>query len=173
MMWNFKKSGAGFTLIEFIMYTTIVGVILLAVGAIGINIFFNKAKLTAVDEVSQNSRFVLEKITYAIRNAEIINSPSLGTSGTSLSLQMADLSKNPTLFDLNNGFVRIKEGAGNYINLTTDEVVITNLQFSNLSYTGTPGTMRIEITVKFNNLTARQEYNFEKTFYATANIREK
>jgi len=163
----------GFTLIEFILYIGIVGIVLLVVGAIGLNVLFGKAKLTAIEEVSQISRFTMEKIADGVRNAQAINSPAQGASASALSLQMASSSKNPTVFDLSSGVVRITEDTGSAVDLTSSEVVVTNLQFSNISYPGTPGTVRIQMTAKPSNPENRQEYDFEKTFYTTANIRKK
>jgi len=162
-----------FTLIEFLIYIGIVGLVLIAAGAIALNILFDKAKLTAIEEVSQNTRFTMEKIANTVRNAQAINSPAISASAPALSLQMADSGKNPTVFDLFGGAVRIKEGAGSAVNLTSSKITVTNLQFSNISYASTPGTIRIQITVKSINPGNRQEYNFEKIFYTTANIRKK
>lgn len=172
---NKKRCGVnkGFTLIEFLLYIGIVGIVLLVAGAICLNVLFGKAKLMAIEEVSQNTRFTIEKIADRVRNANTINSPTQGVSTSTLSLQMADSAKNPTVFDLSSGVVRITEGTGSAVNLTSSEVTVTNLQFSNISYSNTPGTVRIQMTVKLTNPENRQEYNFEKTFYTTANIRKK
>lgn len=69
------KKNKGTTLIEFLIYITIVGIILTAAGAIVLNVLFGKAKLGAIEEVSQNGRLSLEKMADTIRNAESINSP--------------------------------------------------------------------------------------------------
>jgi prepilin-type N-terminal cleavage/methylation domain-containing protein len=163
----------GFTLIEFVIYIAIVGIILVVAGAIGFNILFGKAKLAAIEEVSQNARFTMEKIADTVRNAQAINSPSIGTTAPLLSLQIADSSKNPTLFDVSAGTLRITEGVSQPVSLTASEVTATNLQFSNVSYALAPGTVRIQMTVQFTNPSGRPEYNFAKTFYTTANIRKK
>lgn len=161
----------GFTLIEFIFYICLVAVILTVIGAIGLNVLFGKAKLMSIEEVSQNARIVLERVAERIRNADAVNSPVRGSSASSLSLRMADSAKDPTVFDLSDGFLQIQEGFGLVTALTSDEVVITDLQFSNISYMNTPGTVRIQMTIKLVNLDNRQEYNFEKTFYTTASLR--
>ncbi|MEW5908094.1 MAG: prepilin-type N-terminal cleavage/methylation domain-containing protein [Patescibacteria group bacterium] len=162
-----------FTLIEFLIYIGIVGIILIVTGTIALNIFFGKAKLVAMEEVSQNARMAMEKIGERIRNAQSINSPPMGTSASSLSLLMADSQQNPTVFDLSNGILRMTENGGSAISLTSDEVIVTTLQFSNISYPNIPGTMRIQITMKYVNPENKSEYNVEKTFYTTANIRKK
>ena len=163
----------GFTLLEFLLYIGLVGIVLTVAGAIGLNILFGKAKLGAIEEVSQNARFAMEGISNTVRNAQAINSPSIGTTAPLLSLQMADLAKNPTIFDISGGVVRIKEGTGGAVDITSSEVVVTDIQFSNISYALTPGTVRAQMTVQYNNPSGRPEYNFSKTFYTTANIRRR
>ncbi len=163
----------GFTLLEFLLYIGIVGIILTVSGAIGLNVLFGKAKLMSIEEVSQNARFAMEDMALKIRNSEAINSPATSTSASTLSLQMADSTKNPTVFDVSSGIVQITEGTGSAVDLTSSEVTVTTLQFSNISYSNTPGTVRVQMTIKRVNPENRQEYNFEKTFYTTATIRKK
>ena len=162
-----------FTLIEFLIYIGIVGIVLIVAGAIALNILFDKAKLTAIEEVNQNARFVMEKIAERVRNAETINSPAQGNFASSLSLKMSDANLDPTVFDLSDGIVRIQEGSGLPINLTSDEITVANFQFTNVSYTDTPGAIRIQATMRFNSQSGRQEYELEKNYYSTANIRKK
>lgn len=90
--------------------------------------------------------------------------PAAGTSST-FSLKMADAAKNPTLFYLSGGALWMQEGTSAAVRLTSSEVTVTVLQFTNVSYASTPGTVRIKMTVQSNN--------FEKTFYTTTNVRKK
>jgi len=163
----------GFTLIEFILYIGLVGIILTVTGAIGLNVLSGKAKLGTIEEVSQNARFTMERMSEIIRNAETINSPATSTSASTLSLKMASPALDPTVFDLSSGALRIKEGSGSATSITSSEVNVSNLNFSNISYSDTPGTVRIEMTINLVNPDDMPEYNFEQTFYTTANIRKK
>lgn len=98
----------------------------------------------------------------------VISGPS-----SSLSLKMADAAKNPTLFYLSGGALWMQEGVAAAVPLTSSEVTVTALLFTNVSYPNTPGTIRIQMTVASTNPENRQEYNFVKTLYTTANIRKK
>jgi len=152
------KNGGGFTLIEFLIYIAIVSSILVLISGFLWNIVFGNIKETAYQEVQQNGRFALTKISQEIKRATGINSPLAGGSANSLSLAMADPNFNPTIFDLADGKLRITQGANPPIELTTDQVIISNLQFSNLSYEGTPGAIRIEMTISHLNPANRIEY---------------
>jgi len=151
--------------LEFIIYIAIVGAVLTVGGAMAVNILLGKAKLANIEEVSYSGRFSMEKISTAVSRAESINSPfPSGSFGPALSLKMSDASKNPTIFDTLGGAVRMQEGLGPIIELTSSEVTVSYINFSNISYPNTPGTARIEMRLKSGD--------FEKTFYTTANIYE-
>ncbi len=147
-----------FTLIEFLLYVGILAMVLVLTGGFLWDIIFGNIKETSHQEVQQNSRFALTKITQEIKKATGINSPNPGFSSIALSLEMDNPSLNPTLFDLADGKLRIKQGAGDYYNLTSNQVIVSSLLFTNLSYSETPGTIRIEITLNHINPGNRAEY---------------
>jgi prepilin-type N-terminal cleavage/methylation domain-containing protein len=161
----------GFTLIELLVYISILAILLLAFGAVLFNTLYGKAKLETVQEVGQNARRITEHIADRVRNAQSITAPAQGQSGASLTLVMSDSAMNPTVYDLLSGAVRVKEGAGAATALSTDEVTITNLTFTNVSYPNKPGAVRIQITVQSSSTSGRQEYSHSETFYTTATIR--
>ena len=99
-----------------------------------------------------------ERITQAVRSASGINSPSMGNSANSLSLQMANPDLNPTVFEVSEDKIRLSQGISGPYELTTDELEVTNLNFTNLSYPDTPGTVRIEMTIKHKNPGEIMEY---------------
>lgn len=123
------KAQAGFTLMELLLYSAILGVISLAlVGFLGeIYRYYYNVQFKA--RVSQNLRFVSQIIEQAVRQAQKINS----ASGSTLSLAMNDSSKNPTVFGLENGRIYKQEGSGAKQYLTAQNVEVTNLDFSYLS----------------------------------------
>jgi len=168
-----RRYATGFTLLEFIIYLGIVSIVLLVSTAIYLNIVLAKAKLTAMAEVSNGARFVMERISENIRNANAILSPASGSSASILSLEMSDPARNPTVYDLSQGAIRIKEGSGPTVNLTPASLVTANLIFTNTSYTNTPGTMRIQINLKYYNPDESPEYDFERIFFTSSNIRLK
>jgi len=168
-----KKDSAGFTLIEFLLYFGLITVIFISSSAMAFNIFSGKAKLVSIEEVSQNARLAMEKMIRVIGNAASINAPLISQSGSVLSLAMDDPSKDPTVFDAEGGVLTIKEGAGSAVELISDEVVGSQLLFSNISYADAPGAVRIELSIARENPQGANPYEFEKTFFTTANIRKK
>jgi len=167
-----NKSGGGFTLIEFLIYIGIVATILILTSGFLWNIIFGNIKETSYQEVQQNGRFALTKIAQEIKKATGINIPSPGSSTDLLSLAMADLSSNPTIFDLVDGKLQITQGTEGPYELTTDQVIVSNLLFTNLSYPNTPGTVRIEMTIEHLNPSGRMEYQASIDLKTTVSLVE-
>lgn len=148
----------GFTLIELLIYIAILGLVLASMIGFFWNNILGNIKEKSYQEVQQNGRFALTKITQETKKAIGINSPLPGFSSSSLSLAMPDFQQNPTVFSLNGEKLVISQGASGLIELTSDQVKITSLQFTNLSYSGTPGTVRVEITIENLNPGDKSEY---------------
>ena len=147
-----------FTLVEFLLYIVILSSILILTGGFLWNFIVGNVKANSYQEVQQNGNFALIKITQEIKKASGINIPVLGSTSTSLSLIMNSAAQNPTVFDVVDGKLRITQGVQDPIELTSDQVIINNLQFTNLSYSGTPGTMRIEMNIDHINPANLAEY---------------
>jgi len=137
----------GFTLIEFLIYIAIFVSLLVLIFGFFWDIIFSNLKENSYQEIQENGRFLMFRISKEIKRAKSINFPSPENQGSYLSLEMADSSLNPTIFDLQDGKIRISQGTSSLYFLTTDLVKVENLSFFNLSYPQTPGIIRVEIKV--------------------------
>lgn len=165
-----KNNKLGFTLIELLLYVGVTSFILTAVVLFTSTLLQVQAKNRTINEVNQQGAQVVQIITQTIRNSTDINTPAPRASGTQLSLGMSDSLKNPTIFNLSSGVVKMIEGSS-YFDLTNSKVTVVNLNFSNLSRTGTPGVIKIEFTIAYVNSEGREEFDYSKTFQATASLR--
>lgn len=161
----------GFTLIELLLYISIASIIVFTTASLLRFSLESRVKNQTIAEVEQEGAQVMALITQTIRNGTAINSPTIGTSDTSLSVAVVTGANSPTVFDLSSGRIRVKEGTGATTNLTSSKVTVSNLNFQNLSRTGTPNTIRISFTITYTNSSGRNEYDFTKTFYGSANLR--
>jgi prepilin-type N-terminal cleavage/methylation domain-containing protein len=168
---NLLKREKGFTLIELLLYIAVLSTAITAIFIFFFMMLQARVKNQTISEVEQQGSQLMQLMTQTIRNSNTINSPAVGSPSSTLSLGMDDVSKNPTIFDLSGGVLRIKEGSGAIVSLTNSQVTVTNLQFSNISRTGTQGTVRIEFTITYNNVSGRNEYEYSKTFYNSATLR--
>ncbi len=160
-----------FTLVELLLYIALAGGMLIVISTLYWTLIQAKIKNQTIAEVGQQGIQTMQIITQAIRNAEAITIPTNGDSGSTLSLSMSNAEQNPTIFDLSNGTLRITEGVGSAISLTSDRVIVSNLTFENISRIDTPGTIQIQLTLTHTNPGSRNEYDFTKTFTSSASLR--
>jgi type II secretory pathway pseudopilin PulG len=163
-------SQAGYTLIELLLYVTIIGTLLTT-----ITYFFGitvdaRVKNQSIAEVNDQGAAVMDYITQTIRNATSITAPTAGTSGASLTLVVPTGSLSPTIFSLSGTILQVKEGAGAAVALTSSDVQVTSLTFTNLTRSGTAGVVRVSFTIIRTNPNNRNEYDYQKTFTNSAEI---
>jgi type II secretory pathway pseudopilin PulG len=170
---NFIKTHrqSGYTLIELLLYITIVGTILLSVtGFFGV-VMEARIKNKTINEVNQQGIAAMDAMTQTIRTATSITTPAAAGSGASLTLVVPTASLSPTIINLSGTVLQIKEGAGAAISLTSSDVQITSITFKNLTRSGTNGIVQISFTMSYNNTTGRNEYDYQRTFVSSAEVR--
>jgi prepilin-type N-terminal cleavage/methylation domain-containing protein len=165
-----KLAHKGFTLIEVLLYISLVGVIVLSMSAFVYAMRQSQNKTNTITEVEQQGVQVMQTITQTVRNAISITTPTTGTSGATLTLSVNGPTTNT--FDLSSGVMRITQGASPAVSLTNSRVTASALTFSNLSTTGSYGTVKIQFTLSYNNTAGRNEFNYSETFYGSATIRQ-
>lgn len=89
----------GYTLLELLLYITILGALLGALTMFFGTITDARVKNQSVAEVEQQGMAIMDAITQTVRTATAITSPATGASGSSLTLAMPTSSVNPTIFD--------------------------------------------------------------------------
>ncbi len=161
----------GFTFIELLLYVAIVALLLVMV----INLFFGlghaRMKQQTVAEVEQQGYAAVAQMTQAIRNAKTVSSPTASTASSSLTLSTYTATTSPTTFDLASSSLRVTEGTSTSVYLTSPQVVVTNLSFTNLTASTTEGSVRIQFTISHATSSSRYDSNYSTTFYATASVR--
>jgi Tfp pilus assembly protein PilW len=166
-----NKSSAGFTLVETLLYVAIVSTLIFLMSAFLLFILESRTKFQTISEVENQGIQVMNIITQIIRDAEIVTLPVPGTSATSVTLDVTDIAKDPTIFNSLGGNIQIKEGAGAIIPLTSSRVLVSDLSFENISRNNTPGIIRFNFTLSYNSDSNRNEYNYSRTFYGSAALR--
>lgn len=161
----------GSTLLEIVLYIALASTILFAVVFFYFALLESRAQSRAITEVEQQGLSAVEVITAAIRGAEVITAPSVGVSTSSLTLDVIDVSKDPTVIDIFSGALRITEGTGVPVSLTSSAVTASSLTFSNYSRSSTPGTVRVQFTLTYSSPSAQQEYIYARTFVGSASLR--
>lgn len=167
-----SKKMRGFTLVELMLYVVITAAIIFSFIIFLQAILESRIKNQTVAEVEQTGMQIIQLINQTARNATAMTTPAQGASGAILTLTVPTGANSPTVFDLASGAVRIKEGAGPNVNLSSSRVTVSGLTFQNLTRAGTPGSVQYQFTVTYNNPANRNEYNFSRTFHASASLRD-
>lgn len=163
---------AGFTLIEFLLYFTLSGVVVYAMSLFLYNLLELRTKNYVITEVEQQAQHVMYFVTNAVRNSKSIVSPSEGTSSDSLVLESYDAGKDPTTIDVSDGVIRVCEGTScTPINLMATNVTASDVSFGNVSRADTPGSIQIQYTLSFAGAQDRQEFIYSKTYQGSATVR--
>lgn len=138
----------GFTLIETLIYAIIFVIVIGGMVSFAFAMLTSSQRANTQIEISDNARFLTQKLQRAIQGAASINSPAVGASASSLSLTTASASMNPLVIDLADGVVRTKKASQTPVALTNSMVVVSSLSFTNYSYsTATKNTIRVQAIV--------------------------
>lgn len=165
-----KKNLRGTSFIELILYIAIMGIMIASIGSFIVSNKKMGDNHKAITEVELQGAEVIRIILQSIRNSQSVNYPAIGMNGASLSLSVGVLTKNPTVFDLSGGKVRIKEGSDSTIDLNSSQVEITNLSFKNMTATNAPGSVRVSFDINYVNPSGKAELNYSKTYVDSASI---
>ena len=166
----------GFTLLEILLYLAIFGATIGSVIGLAQVSLGQRVKSQVISEVNYQADAALASISQAIKTASSVTSPALGTSSSSLTLAMPNPSLNPTVFESydNGNTTRLRLSEGNpptRYYLTNSHSVLANLNFSNYGLAGTKGSIQTRFDLSYKNDAGRDEYDFSKSFYGTANGR--
>lgn len=169
---NALRSSRGFTLIELLLYVAIVGVIVTSVSVMFTAMSDARVKQEVIQEVEANGSFAMRVILQSIRNGSAVSLPLPGNNGGTLSMTTGVPAKDPTVFDVVSGRLRMTEGASSPIFITSPSVSVSGLVFRNLSYSSSPDTIGVYFSVSYLSNSMAQIYNYSQKFYGTANQRQ-
>jgi len=88
----------GYTLIELLLYISLVGALLISVTTYFATTADARLKNQSIVEVNQQGTAIMEMMSQTIRNATSITSPTTGTSGSSLTVVVPTAALSPTTF---------------------------------------------------------------------------
>lgn len=157
----------GFSIIEFLIYITILTVAVAAMGLVLSNIFRVGARTDLVQEVSHNGRFAMQRIGQVTKESSGI---AIEEDGKKLVLSFED--RSPVAFYVSeeaNGqkILKIEEEEGP-IALTTKRVNVDSLFFKQVS----GDSVRVEMKISFYNPQSLPEYEFTSFFTSSFTLKD-
>lgn len=157
----------GFTLLELIIYIAIFSVFTLMLTDFFVTMGKVKAHTEVRSEVRQNLSQSLDRVARLIRQASGVNS----ASGNILNLAMADGVKNPTIITISGNALTIQEGLFPTVPLTSDKVIISNLNFYSIDNPSpAKASVQTAITVDYD-AQDRPDYIYSSSATTTAVVR--
>lgn len=137
------KPRQGATIIELLLYMSILSFFLIALVLFALNIIQGGSKSSNESHTYADARYLSERIKYEIRNASDIQTANsnfgvnLATNaGSKLTLTAAS-PNNPTVIDVSSGRARIALGTASAVELNSNKVNVTDLTFTNYSGSNT------------------------------------
>jgi len=122
---QFKKHQA-MTLVELLIYLAITMIVLVVVIDLVTRVAQNKSSTSGQEEIMANTRFLNERLTYAIQSASSING-SYPADNLHLTINGTDVA-----FTLADGQIFYQEGVGTAVALTNSKVKISALAGGNI-----------------------------------------
>ena len=139
-----NKNQKGSTFIETILYITIYSIILVIFLQMFTAIIDIQLESEARSSVHQDGRYILERLTYDIRRAESINTPSAPGEQSS-TLQLVINGVNFT-YNINNGYLTLTNDLGTD-NLNSVETTVSGVNFTRLGGTVDKNTIKISLNL--------------------------
>ena len=158
------RNKKAFSLIETILYIGIAGIVLVSLFTFGWNMIGVGAKNSVHHDVVANGRFVVEKLSFFIREATDIDAANsnfgVNLAGTSNKITLrADTPNDPIVFDVSGGALRVKLGAATAVPVTSSDVSVSSIVFTNYSSVdGKTKNIRFELQLDAVSGVGRQEY---------------
>lgn len=165
----------GFTLIELLIYLAIVSVVLTSLVMFSISIAAARSKTFVAQEVQSNGRYALNLISQKIRTAgSIDNSQSVFNSHPGiLTLNMSDPDDHPTVIQLNeNNQITITSGGTSPIAITSNQVSVTNLTFTDLTGDSERANIGISLDIQYYNPGASSDYDYQDSWATAVSLRQ-
>ncbi len=156
----------GFSLIELLLYMGLFSIFLITLTQIFSSALELKLESESTSTVQQDSRYILERLSYDINRADSITTPAtIGTQGQLLSLVISGQTYSYTLSG--NNFT-LTNPSGTF-QLNGFNTRVTNLSFLRVGNSGGKNSVRITYTI--NSLTNQKKGIETKTIQTTLGIR--
>jgi len=170
---NIPKLVSGFTLLELLIYISILSILVVVVSSTFISLSKGRGQSQARSEVDNSIRFVSELLRQDLKNASVVSSPSL--TGDLNSTPILTLTRGGVviIYDVLNGSIRRKEGGASPVNLTNSNISVntptfTRIENSNSSFLTKNVSIKIYIT--FNYKSTGSDWIYATSLQTTVNL---
>lgn len=126
-----KNSKKGFSLIELLLYMGIFSILIVVLFQLLTSIFDFQLESESASSVTQDGRFIVNKLAYDVPRAATISEPLLGLTGQSLTILDG---VNSYTYSLSSGNLIVTQNPGSISNqLNSLDTTVSNLNFYHLA----------------------------------------
>lgn len=164
-----KRQKDSFTLIEVLTYIAILSMVVLAASSFLTWAIKSNIKIKVMRETLDNARRGMEQMTYEIRKAESIYTPTIDLNQLSLeTTNYLPTGETTTYIDfyLCGTQLCLKKEGQNPIALTSDRVEVTKLEFTQID-----NSIQIDLKIDYKNFGSLPEYQSSTALISTISLR--
>lgn len=161
------------TLIEIVIYFTLLAVALLVAMNFAITIGDLYAQSSNANELQSNADFLENRFNYAVQSATgvVTASSTFDVDAGRLTLTMSDAAKSPTVFYLQNGVVFFQEGAAAAVPLTTAAVQVDSFHLTSITSTKAPSQIQLDAQLSVQGI-QRESMAETRSIHMTVTLRQ-
>lgn len=139
MMTRSIKSFAGFTLIETLIYAALTTSIITFAVLTTLQLIELADRTRNQKELVDNQKLLTQKIYYVLQSVSTINSPAVGATSTTLSVDKLNYGSNPVIINTASSVAWLKRGAAAAQPITdTYYAQVQSLNFHQFDFSGHP-----------------------------------
>lgn len=142
-----KHRNAGFTLVELILYVSLMAIFLLSLVTLITTIQSSRLRSITIAEVEQQWDFILSHIVRTLTNTTSVTTPTIGNVSSILTVTSTFFNGNPVAYSLTDWVMSVTEWWASAIPLHNERVIVTDLEFHNLWHPDTHGSIRVQFTL--------------------------
>lgn len=158
----------GFTIVETIVYTFLVGIVLLGVVSFSLLIIGFRGKTNSIAVVNSDTRNIMRVLQNEIKSAKSILLPVKGATGTILWLE--DNNSQTVEYYIDNGCL-VKDINNSTTSITSDVTEISELVFNNIADSMIKDFIRYSFDIGIKKADSK-EYYLIKSFNTAARLRK-
>lgn len=140
--WRIRVNG--YTLIELLIYLSILSLFLLLATQLFISVKSSSAYSQVLSQLVESSQLIFQDISREIKEADVISVPTSGNSSTVLSLNNGQI-----VYQVQSGILGKATGGQTY-SLHSDSFSVTALNFENVSLATQAASIRVNLSLKSN-----------------------
>lgn len=167
-MSKYLKNKQGTTLVEILLYISLVSILLFAVSVFLSVLLQARIKNQVIADVESQGAEAMDTMTQEFRNIIALGSPLHNTTSSVLWVVPSASTTEQIRFFQATDTIYMSENDDPPYALTNSHVSSTNLLFANSNQSGRTYLMKISFTLTYRNPSNRNEYNYSKTFETTS-----